>query len=50
MDWMDIYVALRSLWVVWFMALFVFVVAWAFWPSRRKSLEEQARIPLRHDS
>lgn len=39
----------RQLWVVWLMAMFIGIAAWAFWPSRRKRLEEAARIPLRDD-
>jgi cytochrome c oxidase cbb3-type subunit 4 len=39
----------RQLWVVWLMALFLGIAAWAFWPSRRKSLEDAGRIPLRDD-
>ncbi|SMF40466.1 cytochrome c oxidase cbb3-type subunit 4 [Tistlia consotensis] len=42
---------MRNLWVVWLMAIFVGIVAWAYWPSRRRrqSLQEQANIPLRDD-
>lgn len=47
MDWIAIYPLLRSLWVIWFMALFVGIAAWAFWPTRRRRLEEHAQIPLR---
>lgn len=49
MDWQPLYSLLRSLWVVWFMALFIGIVVWAFWPSRRRKLEEHGRIPLRRD-
>jgi cytochrome c oxidase cbb3-type subunit 4 len=49
MDWSALYPLLRSLWVVWFTALFIGIVAWALWPSRRKKLEDFGRIPLRHD-
>ncbi len=47
MDWLEIYPLLRSAWVVWFTVLFIGIVAWAFWPSRRRKLEELGRIPLR---
>lgn len=43
------YEALRQMWVVWFMLLFVGIVAWAFWPSNRERLERQGRIPLDDD-
>ena len=40
----------RSLWVVWLMALFLGLVAWTLWPKRRHKLEEEySRIPLRDD-
>mgnify|MGYP001561730926 CR=1 FL=1 len=47
MDWIAIYPTLKSLWVVWFAVLFVGIVVWVFWPSRRRRLEEHAQIPLR---
>jgi cytochrome c oxidase cbb3-type subunit 4 len=49
MDLISLYPLLRSLWVVWFMALFIGIVAWALWPSRRAKLEDLGRIPLRGD-
>jgi len=49
MDWGELYVWLRSLWVVWFVLLFAGVVAWVLWPSRRRRLEDKGRIPLRDD-
>lgn len=49
MDWAAIYPVLKSLWVVWFAILFVGIVVWAFWPSRRRRLEEHGRIPLRDE-
>lgn len=49
MDIQSIYPLLRSVWVVWFMLLFIGIVAWAFWPSRRRKLEDLGRIPLRGD-
>lgn len=39
----------RSLWVVWMTALFLGIVAWAYWPRRRSKLQEHANIPLRDD-
>jgi cytochrome c oxidase cbb3-type subunit 4 len=49
MDLISLYPLLRSLWVVWFMMLFIGIVAWALWPSRRQKLEDLGRIPLRGD-
>ncbi|HJS32653.1 MAG TPA: cbb3-type cytochrome c oxidase subunit 3 [Alphaproteobacteria bacterium] len=50
MDFETLYPYLRSLWTVWFFALFVGIVAWALWPSRKSKLEEHGRIPLRDDN
>jgi cytochrome c oxidase cbb3-type subunit 4 len=49
MDLHEFYPLLRSVWVVWFVVLFVGIVAWALWPSRRQKMEEFGRIPLRGD-
>jgi len=49
MDWIQISSAAASLWVAWFFVLFTGIVAWAFWPKRRRTLEEHAQIPLRDD-
>lgn len=48
MDWIAIYPALKSLWVVWFFLVFAGIVAWALWPSRRSRFEKHATIPLRN--
>ncbi len=45
----SLYPAIRSLWVVWLVAVFVGIVAWVYWPSRRRKLQEHANIPLRDD-
>ncbi len=39
----------RSAWVVWLMALFVAIVAWALWPSNRERFRRAAHIPLSDD-
>ena len=39
----------RSFWVVWMMALFVGIVAWVYWPKRRRELEDLGNIPLREE-
>ncbi|MDX1423153.1 MAG: cbb3-type cytochrome c oxidase subunit 3 [Kiloniellales bacterium] len=43
------YESLRSLWVVWLIALFVGIVAWVYWPKRKREMEEHGRIPLKDD-
>ncbi|MFA6264540.1 MAG: cbb3-type cytochrome c oxidase subunit 3 [Pseudolabrys sp.] len=35
--------------LIYFTAIFLCVLAYAFWPSRKKQFEEAARIPLRED-
>ncbi|ACI98685.1 MULTISPECIES: CcoQ/FixQ family Cbb3-type cytochrome c oxidase assembly chaperone [Rhodospirillales] len=45
----DFLVLLKQLWIVWFFVLFVGVVVWVYWPTRREGLEQQATIPLRDD-
>lgn len=49
MDLATLYPILRSVWVVWFMALFVGIVVWAFWPARKNKLDVHGSIPLRDD-
>ncbi|HEX6956673.1 MAG TPA: cbb3-type cytochrome c oxidase subunit 3 [Ferrovibrio sp.] len=39
---------LRSLWTVWFFLLFVGVITWVMWPSRRQQWRKLGNIPL-HD-
>jgi cbb3-type cytochrome oxidase subunit 3 len=43
----EFYSALKSLWVVWLIAIFVSIAVWAYWPRNRKRFEAHARIPLR---
>ena len=38
---------LKQFWGIWLMALFVGIVVWVFWPSRRKQMEDDPRIPFR---
>lgn len=40
---------LKQLWVVWLMALFAGIVLWVYWPSRRREMEDNARIPFRDE-
>ncbi len=35
--------------LIYFAALFVAVLIYALWPSRKRQFEEAARIPLRED-
>jgi cytochrome c oxidase cbb3-type subunit 4 len=35
--------------LVYFVAVFLVVLVYALWPSRKKRFEEAARIPLRED-
>ena len=44
-----IYEWANALWGLWLMLLFLGIVAWVFWPKRKKQLEAQGRIPLEDD-
>ena len=35
--------------LVYFVAVFLLVLAYALWPSRQKQFDEAARMPLRED-
>jgi cytochrome c oxidase cbb3-type subunit IV len=39
----------RSLVTIWVMLIFLGIVAWAFWPKRKRTLEAHGRIPLDDD-
>ena len=45
----EIFHLMHSLVTVWVMLLFIGIVAWAFWPKRRRRLEAHGRIPLDDD-
>ena len=45
----ELYPALRALWVVWFFALFLGMLWFVLRPSRRKDFESHADMPLRDD-
>jgi cytochrome c oxidase cbb3-type subunit 4 len=50
MEMLDsLHALLRPYWVVWMMALFLGIVAWALWPKRKAEMEQHARIPLEGD-
>ena len=38
---------LKTLWTIWFFLLFVGVILWTLWPSRRARWNELSQIPLR---
>jgi cytochrome c oxidase cbb3-type subunit 4 len=38
---------LKQFWVIWLMVLFAGIVAWVYWPSRRREMDDNARIPFR---
>ncbi len=42
---------LYPIWVLLFVILFVAIVAWAFWPSRRQKerMDDHAKIPFRDE-
>jgi len=46
---LELYPLLKQLWLVWFMLLFTGIVIWAWWPSRKRTFEDYARIPLRDE-
>ncbi len=45
----DAFVWLRSLWLLWLVLLFLGIVAYVFWPKRRRRFEAHGRIPLEDD-
>jgi cytochrome c oxidase cbb3-type subunit 4 len=51
MDLQDVVVFAKQLWVLWLGLLFLGIVVWAYWPSRRRrrEMERNARIPLDDD-
>jgi cytochrome c oxidase cbb3-type subunit 4 len=36
----------KALWGLWLMMIFIGIVAYVFWPGRKREMEEHARIPL----
>jgi cytochrome c oxidase cbb3-type subunit 4 len=47
----EIFENLRALWVVWLMLLFIGIVVWVYWPSRRRraEMQDRANIPFRDE-
>ena len=42
----ELYGIIRSLWLLWVVLLFVGIVAWVYWPSRKRDMEAHGRIPF----
>jgi cytochrome c oxidase cbb3-type subunit IV len=51
MDMQAIADMLYPIWILLFVVLFLAIVAWACWPSRRQKerMDDHARIPFRDD-
>jgi cytochrome c oxidase cbb3-type subunit 4 len=45
----EFYAAIKSLWVVWLMGVFLAIAVWAYWPRNKRRLQAHARIPLDDD-
>ncbi|WP_159718503.1 cbb3-type cytochrome oxidase subunit 3 [Geminicoccus flavidas] len=45
----DLYVWLRSLWLLWLVLLFAGAIAWIYWPKRRDQLERHGQIPFKDE-
>jgi cbb3-type cytochrome oxidase subunit 3 len=45
----EFYEFVRSAWVVWLMAVFIGIIVWVLWPSRRRKYSDAANIPLHDD-
>ncbi|HEX2525012.1 MAG TPA: cbb3-type cytochrome c oxidase subunit 3 [Geminicoccus sp.] len=45
----EVYVWIRSLWLLWLFLVFVAGVAWIYWPKRRDELERHGQIPFKDD-
>jgi cbb3-type cytochrome oxidase subunit 3 len=45
----EFYAALKSLWVVWLMGVFIAIAVWAYWPRNKERFAAHARIPLDDD-
>ena len=45
----ELHAFVRSFWLLWLVLLFLGIVAWVYWPSRKKRLESYGRIPFQDD-
>lgn len=46
---LESYPWIRSLWTLWFFVLFVGIIAWVMWPSRRRHWRQAGDIPFQDD-
>jgi cytochrome c oxidase cbb3-type subunit IV len=46
----ELYAFVRSLWLLWLILLFVAIIAYVYWPSRRQRLESYGNIPFQGDA
>ncbi len=48
----EVYGFFTRLWLVWLVAIFVGIVVWVYWPSRRRrqQMRDHAEIPFREAS
>ena len=42
----EFYAAIKSLWVVWLMGIFIAIAVYAYWPSNKGRFQAHGRIPL----
>lgn len=50
MDWLiDLYPTLKALWVVWFIVLFLGMLAFVLRPSKKREYERAGLIPLQDE-
>jgi cbb3-type cytochrome oxidase subunit 3 len=47
--WSEMIEALQRHSILWVMAAFAVIVLWTYWPSRKRRVEAQGRIPLHDD-
>jgi cytochrome c oxidase cbb3-type subunit IV len=45
----ELYGLIRSLWLLWIVLLFAGIVAWVFWPSRKREMEAHGQIPFKDE-
>lgn len=50
MDLIALYPLLKTAWVVWFFALFGFILVWVLRPAKRQGYQAMAGIPLRDET
>jgi cytochrome c oxidase cbb3-type subunit 4 len=45
----NLYYWASAFWPLWLTVLFIGIVAWAYWPSRKGEMEAHGRIPFEDD-